>query len=274
MIEKTNACSNCGGKISGLFIKKCKTCGLKKNNDYAICRFCGKKQHKDNEYCVLDGAKNWKPREENDINDEENNDTHQSEIQKENQNNITSFEDAIHSYEFYFGVLPAVWESSERRENIFSVFDTKGNLVCMEVFLIAMNLMFFPEQQNDPMLKIVGMKLINDFNNENYSKLFTIDRLNVGTDHNILEMNFLDFENQKELVKAEKVFLVSSKNHSKGRVITLESNPITNDHCLCEVFSNGNRSNFGSINLDDVNDGLKRILQNKALKSSKNRDYN
>jgi len=263
--EVKGVCGICGGKVAGIFTKKCQTCGTKRNDVYISCKYCGKTQHKDNEYCIFDGAKGWQPKTENSIRSNDavmNENVADIPISSESNDadSFNSFEEAFNSYQFYFGVLPFIWESPERRSMTFTLFDTKGGKECMGIFLHAMNLMLFPEQQNNPMLKVLGMKLIDDFNNENYSKLFAFERINIGSGHHILEVDFPDYKNQKELVKVEKVYLVSSKDHSKGRVITLESNLVTEDQCLCEVFSNGNRSNFGPVNYDNVHKELRRIL--------------
>jgi len=262
ILKSKNPCGNCGDEVTGLFVKKCKSCGIKENDFYVRCKYCGRKQHKDNKYCEMDGAQNWK------INKESKNDGVKS-VQKTDEvispeprieNSITSLEDAFNAYQFYFEVLPFIWDSSERRSMMFSHFEAKGGKECMSLILSAMNLVFFPDQQNNAVLKIIGMKLVEDFNNENYLKLFSIDRINFDSRHLILKIEFPDYSNQKELVKVERVFLVCTVDFSQGKVITIESNPIMEGKHVCEVKSNGDRYNFGTVQENEIYDKLKSII--------------
>lgn len=173
---------------------------------------------------------------------------------------FSSFEDALNSNSFYFGLIPSIWNTSVNRNMLVTLFDSKGGKACMGPFMHTLNLAFFPEQQKNSMLKIVGMKLADDFNNENYSKLFVIELVNIDSAYHVLEMSFPAYRNQKEHIKVEKVYLICSKDFSKGKVITLESNPVTNGKFLCEVGLSGKRINYGPVENNDIYGKLKAVL--------------
>ena len=121
------------------------------------------------------------------------------------------------------------------------------------------NVAFFPEQQKNVMMKAFGIKLIEDFNNENYSKFFAIERIVLDSAYHTLEVSLFDPQRQKMINKVEKAFLICTKTFSHGWVITLELNPVLNQHFLCEA---GLRfhSNFGSVHHYSVYERLKEVV--------------
>jgi len=163
--------------------------------------------------------------------------------------NVSSFDEALNSYQFYFSLLPAMWNTIEHRKMLITIFDEKGGKGCMGFILHAMNATFFPEQQNNALMKIIGLKMIDDYNNENYSKLFVIDRVDLDDEHHVFEVEFLMYLNQNLAVKVEKVFFECTTGFSQGKVIALESSAFSDDKILCQVGHNENRTNFGSIKI-------------------------
>jgi hypothetical protein len=130
----------------------------------------------------------------------------------------------------------------------------------MGLIIRGLNAVIFPEQRKDAMAKAAGMKLADDFVDENYWELFAVERVNIDTEHRIFEIEFPDFESQKMINKVEKVFLVCASNFSQGNVITLESNPVTNMRHLCEAGPDGIHSNFGPVIDNEVYGRLKEII--------------
>jgi len=174
--------------------------------------------------------------------------------------NTPSFEEALNSYQFYFSLLPAIWDAPERRKMMITLFDTKGGKDCMGLILNALNATFFPDQQNNPLMKVIGLKLIGDFNDENYSKMFVINRVSLKPGYHILEVDFLMYENQKIMAKVEKVYLVCTLDYLQGKVITLESSSTSEHRFLCATSPDGKRVNYGAIENNDVNTRLIEII--------------
>jgi len=184
---------------------------------------------------------------------------------------ITSFHDVINSPFFYFIFFPSLWSMSMHRKAIYDTFTSKGAKDCMEIILQACNAAFFPEQQKNTLMNVIGVTLVKDFIDENYSKLFTISLVNPDAKFYMLEIDFTDTDCQKMLNKVNKVFLICSMDFSHGQVFTLEYNQFLNQKFLCEVGENGLHNNFGIVTSSDVYTRLKEITYkwNKVVDNKK-----
>ena len=143
---------------------------------------------------------------------------------------------------------------------LITLFETKSGKVCMAAILHALNVALFPEQQKNAMMKVIGIKLIEDFNNENYSKLFAIDRVILNPECHILEIAFFDSQSQKMINKVEKAFLICTKTFSQGWVMTLEFNPVLNARILCVAGLGGFHSNFGKVPDNNIYERLNEVI--------------
>ena len=181
--------------------------------------------------------------------------THESNV------GFSSYHDVLNSYDFYFQLLPIIWSSPERQKMLYTLFDTKSEKACMMAILLGLNAAFFPEQQKNAMMKAIGTKHIEDFNDENYSKLYAIERVNLDPEYHILEIAFFNSQSQNMINKVEKVFLTCTKSFSHGRVITLEFNPLLNEHLLCEAGLGNLHANFGTVSNNNVYERLKEIIK-------------
>jgi len=175
---------------------------------------------------------------------------------------VKDVKDVLNHFSFYFEVLPNIWNSKERCMPLVEFYDKKGGKEFMGLILrLSIEAFSYdPEKQKNPILQAAGTLIADNFNDENYSKLFVAKRINLDVGYHALELGFLKPEEQQMYNKVEKMFFICDKNFSIIKVMTLEWNLGLKKHFLCYIDSSGNHGNFGEVLSGEVYKRLWEII--------------